>query len=38
MFSFGIPFSILYESVDDRIEILRLWDQRAERGETWLDR
>ena len=34
----GLPFSFVYEIVEDRIEILRLWDQRAERGETWIDR
>ena len=34
----GLPFSFIYRVVDDRIEILRLWDQRAERGDDWLDR
>jgi plasmid stabilization system protein ParE len=34
----GLPFSFVYEIVDDRIEILRLWDQRSQRGDDWLDR
>ncbi len=26
------PFSIIYRVVDDRIEILRIWDQRGDRS------
>lgn len=26
-----IPFSIIYRISDDRIEIMRIWDQRADR-------
>jgi plasmid stabilization system protein ParE len=34
----GLPFSFIYRIMDDRIEVLRLWDQRGERPETWIDR
>jgi hypothetical protein len=34
----GLPFSFIYRIDDDRIEILRLWDQRSQRGEDWIDR
>ena len=26
------PFSIIYRVIDDRIEILRIWDQRGDRS------
>ncbi len=27
-----MPFSVIYRVVDDRIEVLRIWDQRGDRA------
>lgn len=27
------PFSVIYRVVDDRIEVLRIWDRRGDRSE-----
>ena len=27
-----MPFSVIYRVVDDRIEVLRIWDQRGDRS------
>jgi plasmid stabilization system protein ParE len=32
-----IPFSVIYRISDDRIEVLRIWDQRADRKTLGFD-